>query len=122
MALDPLTQAQQILKAESEILLKKKLTNEEFLKLINNTERYLTRLKDIEDELNNIDEYYGDLKTKSNEIAQYQKGQIGLIEEANIKLKTSNDQHAFTDELLKKIKKNTTDTGKYQIVEKYKID
>lgn len=112
MALDPLTQAQQILKAESEILLKKKLTNEEFLKLINNTERYLTRLKDIEDELNNIDEYYGNLKTKSNEIAQYQKGQIGLIEEVNIKLKTSNDQHAFTDELLKKIKKNTTDTGK----------
>jgi len=112
MALNPLTQAQQILKAESEILLKKKLTNEEFLKLINNTERYLDRLQDIQDELEGIDEYYGDLKTKANEISQYQKGQIDYIDEVNTILKTSNDQYAFTDELLKKIKKNTTDTGK----------
>jgi len=106
MALDPLTQAQQILKAETEILLKKKLTNEEFLKLINNTERYLDRLKDIEDELSNIDQFYSDIKNNTDGISQSIKENIDAIKKYNKELKVSSDQHAITDGLLKGIESN----------------
>ena len=103
MALNPLTQAQQILKAESEILLKKKLTNEEFLKLINNTERYLGRLQDIQDELEGIDEFYGEIKSKTDGNAQSLKEQVINIQAANDLLSANVDQHAATDGLLKSI-------------------
>jgi hypothetical protein len=91
MALNPLTQAQQILKAESEILLKKKLTNEEFLKLINNTERYLDRLKDIEEELDNVVSFYSDATKNANSLNELTKGHVNAIEEANKKLKKQYD-------------------------------
>jgi hypothetical protein len=103
MALNPLTQAQQILKAESEILLKKKLTNEEFLKLINNTERYLDRLQDIQDELEDIDRFYGDIKSKTDGNTQSLKEQLINIQAANNLLSANVDQHAATDGLLKSI-------------------
>ena len=107
MALNPLTQAQQILKAENEILLKKKLTNEEFLKLINNTEQYLDRLKDIEDELNNIDQFYGDIKNETDGISQSIKENVINLKAANDLLKENSDQYAITDILLNSISGNS---------------
>jgi predicted O-linked N-acetylglucosamine transferase (SPINDLY family) len=89
MALNPLTQAQQILKAESEILLKKKLTNEEFLKLINNTERYLDRLQDIEEELEGIDRFYNSIQNTTDVEVENTNNIVKNLGKWNEKLKTN---------------------------------
>jgi hypothetical protein len=112
MALNPLTQAQQILKAESEILLKKKLTNEEFLKLINNTEKYLDRLKDIQDELEDIDRFYNDIQKTTDTEVENTDNIVKNLGKWNEKLKTNVGIYNITSKALGSINNYSTEINK----------
>jgi hypothetical protein len=112
MALNPLTQAQQILKAESEILLKKKLTNEEFLKLINNTEKYLDRLRDIEEELEGIDRFYNNIQNTTDVEVENTNNIVKNLGKWNEKLKTNVGIYNTTSKALGSINNYSTEINK----------